>query len=131
MENGLSNIEKSELKSVVAKGDLGSVLQPLIREIHLFDSFVAGTTYLESQDVLDTLAVGNLLVLEREENKFDINAILIKTDKGIKIGYVPEKDNVIFARLMDAGKLLRGRIKSIDKRHDFSKISIGIFLVDV
>ena len=131
MENGLSNIEKSELKSVVAKGDLGSVLQPLIREIHLFDSFVAGTTYLESQDVLDTLAVGNLLVLEREENKFDINAILIKTDKGIKIGYVPEKDNVIFARLMDAGKLLRGRIKSIDRRHVFSKISIGIFLVDV
>ena len=131
MGNGLSKIEKGELKSVIAKGDLGSVLQPLIKEIHLFDSYVAGTTHLESQDVLDTIKAGDLLTLEREENKFDMNAILIKTEKGIKIGYVPEKDNVIFARLMDAGKLLRARIKSVEKKHDFSKISIGIFLVDV
>ena len=131
MGNGLSKIEKGELKSVIAKGDLGSVLQPLIKEIHLFDSYVAGTAHLESAEVLDMIKVGDLLTLEREENKFDMNAILIKTEKGIKIGYVPEKDNVVFARLMDAGKLLRARIKSVEKKHDFSKISIGIFLVDV
>ena len=81
--------------------------------------------------MLDTIKAGDLLTLEREENKFDMNAIMIKTEKGIKIGYVPEKDNVVFARLMDAGKLLRARIKSVEKKHDFSKISIGIFLVDV
>ena len=44
------------------------------------------------------------------DNKFDSNAILILTESKKKLGYVPEKDNVIFARLMDAGKLLIARI---------------------
>ncbi len=131
MDSGLSKIEKNELKRIVAQDELGSVLQPLIKEIHLFDSFVAGTTHLDSPEVLDTLQEGEMLFLEREQNKFDSNAIRIMTEKRVKIGYVPEKDNIIFARLMDAGKMLRARIQSIEKRHDFSKISIGIYLVDV
>jgi len=131
MGNGLSKIEKNELRKYVAQDEIGSVLQPLIREIHLFDSFVAGTTHLNDPKVLDTLCEGDTLILERENNKFDSNAIRIMTESRIRIGYVPEKDNLIFARLMDAGKLLRARIKSIEKKHDFSKISIGIFLVDV
>lgn len=131
MDSGLSKIEKNELKRIVAQDELGSVLQPLIKEIHLFDSFVAGTTHLDSPEVLDTLQEGEMLFLEREQNKFDSNAIRIMTEKRVKIGYIPEKDNIIFARLMDAGKMLRARIRSIEKRHDFSKISIGIYLVDV
>ena len=47
-----------------------------------------------------------------------------------KLGYVPEKDNIIFARLMDAGKLLIARIFKITKRGSFTQISIGIYLVD-
>ena len=47
-----------------------------------------------------------------------------------KLGYVPEKDNIIFARLMDAGKLLIERISKITKRGSFTQISIGIYLVD-
>ena len=47
-----------------------------------------------------------------------------------KLGYVPEKDNLIFARLMDAGKLLVAKIKKIQKRGTFTQISIGIYLVD-
>ena len=47
-----------------------------------------------------------------------------------KLGYVPEKDNQIFARLMDAGKLLKAKITKIDKKGSFYQISIGIYLVD-
>lgn len=48
----------------------------------------------------------------------------------IAFGDVPEKDNTVFARLMDAGKLLIARITKIEKRRNFTQISIGIFLVD-
>lgn len=50
---------------------------------------------------------------------------------GVKIGYVPEKDNAIFSRLMDAGKLLVAYITGMQKRSvDYQQISIVIYLVD-
>ena len=42
----------------------------------------------------------------------------------------PEKDNIIFARLLDAGKMLAAKIKGIEKKGSFTKIAIGIYLVD-
>ena len=45
-------------------------------------------------------------------------------------GYVPEKDNVIFARLMDAGKMLSARIANIERKGSFTQIKIGIYLID-
>ena len=109
---------------------IGDLLQPVIREIHLFDSFVAGTTHLTDPSVLEEIKVGDQLSLLRENNKFDSNAILILTADKKKLGYVPEKDNIIFARLLDAGKMLAAKIKGIEKKGSFTKIAIGIYLVD-
>ena len=39
-------------------------------------------------------------------------------------------DNIVFARLPDAGKMLAAKIKGIEKKGSFTKISIGIYLVD-
>ena len=47
-----------------------------------------------------------------------------------KLGYVPEKDNIIFSRLMDAGKLLTAQVKKIEQKGGFRQISIGIYLID-
>ena len=91
---------------------------------------MAGTTHLADPSVLDTITVGDKLLLMREDNKFDSNAVMILTAEKRKLGYVPEKDNVVFARLMDAGKLLTARITKIEKRGSFNQISIGIYLVD-
>ena len=60
------------------------MIKPLVREIHLFDSFVAGTAYLADLSVLDEIKEGDKLTLRREENKFDDNAILIFTQSGKK-----------------------------------------------
>ena len=128
-EKGLT-IKNDSLVTVAAEKGIGEVIKPLVSEIHLFDSFVAGTTYLNDQSVLEEINEGDKLTLRREDNKFDDNAILIFTEKGKKLGYVPEKDNVIFARLMDAGKLLCAIIKDIERKGSFTKISIGIYLVD-
>ena len=129
MENKLS-IKEDGLISLVEERDLGNIIKPLTKEIHLFDSFEAGTTHLADPSVLETIKVGDKLSLMRENNKFDSNAVMILTDEKKKLGYVPEKDNIIFARLMDAGKLLIARFTKIEKRRSFSQISIGIFLVD-
>ena len=113
-----------------AKG-IGDVLKPLIKEIHLFDTYIAGTTHLKDKTVLDEIEVGQKLTLKREINKFDEKAIMLITENGKKVGYVPEKDNVIFSRLMDAGKLLSAKVTDIKERnHEFKQISIGIYLID-
>ena len=130
MSNELIEQKTGGLVSAINQQGLGEMLKPLIKETHLFDSYVAGTTHLEDQTVLDEIKVGDKLSLFREDNKFDSNAIIIKMESRKKLGYVPEKDNIIFARLMDAGKMLAAKIKDIEKKGSFSKISIGIYLVD-
>lgn len=45
-----------------------------------------------------------------------------------KIGYIPKSDNEIFSRLMDAGKLLFGKITHKDRKGNWLKINIKIFL---
>ena len=130
MSNELVEQKTGELVSAINQQGIGELLKPLIREIHLFDSFVAGTTHLKDSSVLEEIKVDDKLKLIREDNKFDSNAVMILTEDGKKVGYVPEKDNIIFARLMDAGKLLAAKITKISKRGTFYQISIGIYLVD-
>lgn len=129
MANELT-IKEQALVSLVRDNDLGDVLKPLIKEIHLFDSYVAGTTHLKESSVLEEIKEGDRLSLKREDNKFDSNAIIVMLEDGRRLGYVPEKDNIIFARLMDAGKLLKAYITEIKERGSFKQISIGIYLVD-
>ena len=129
MANELTTKEQAFV-SVVEGHELGDIIKPLIKEIHLFDSYIAGTTHLKDKSVLEAIQVGNMLSLQREDNKFDSNAILILCEDGRKLGYVPEKDNIIFARLMDAGKLLKAKITKIDQKGSFKQISVGIYLVD-
>lgn len=130
MSNELIEKKDNELVATISQQGLGEMLKPLIREIHLFDSYVAGTTHLEDKSVLEEINIGDKLNLLREDNKYDNNAILIITEGKKKLGYVPEKDNLIFARLMDAGKLLVARITQIKIRGNYHQISIGIYLVD-
>ena len=123
-------VRKDDMVALVSGKGVANAVKPLLQEIHLFDSFVAGTMSLKDPSVLDALTEGDKLSLRREVNKFDENAIALLSPSGEKIGYVPEMDNVIFARLMDAGKVLSARIDSIDRKGAFSQIRIGIYLVD-
>lgn len=130
MADELSLNRKQDLIVQADGNGIGELLQPLIREVHLFDSYIAGTTHLQDPSVLDAVAVGDKLTLRREDNKFDEHAILLLAADGRRVGYIPEKDNIIFARLMDAGKALCAKITKIEKRGSFTQISIGIWLVD-
>lgn len=104
--------------------------KPFEQEIHLFDTVIAGTTHVKNIDLLvKNLQEGDDLQFFREpKNKHDERAIVIRTRTGDKLGFVPQADNIVFSRLMDAGKLLFGRITKMEERGSWWKITIRIFL---
>lgn len=123
-------IKKEDAVILADAKNIGEIIKPLTQEIHLFNSYIAGTSYIKDPTVFDEITVTSKLRLQRENNKFDESAILLLTENGKKAGYIPEKDNVIFARLMDAGKLLSAKVTGIEKKGSFIQIRIGIYLVD-
>lgn len=110
-------------------GDI-AIPKPYERDIYLFDTHVAGTSHIEGIKELEPyLNIGDKLDFFREvDNQYDENAIVIKNADGVKIGYVPMQENIIFSRLLDAGKNLFGRITSKEMCGNWLKIKIQIFL---
>lgn len=112
------------------KGGELVVPKPFEKDIFLFDTHVAGTSHIEGIEELEPhLNIDDRLDFFREpDNRYDKEAIVIKTAESVKIGYVPKQDNVIFARLMDAGKLLFGRISGKEKKGSWVKLDIKVFM---
>ncbi|HFI0234874.1 TPA: HIRAN domain-containing protein [Streptococcus suis] len=109
-----------------------SEFQPFQRDIFLFDTLVAGTSHIEGIEELEPfIQLDDRLEFFRDvHNSYDQNAIEIRNMDGIKIGFVPKKDNVVFSRLMDAGKLLYGKVTNKELQGSWVKIYISIFLQD-
>ena len=129
MSNALTKSETNQI-ALLNKQELSDVIKPLNTEIHLFDTFIAGTLQLKDKEILEKLDIGEKLVLRRQETLFDSNTINIYNNNDVKLGYIPEKDNVIFARLMDAGKCLIAKVADIQKKPSMNVITIGIYLID-
>ena len=129
--NDIIKADEGGLVSLLhGKGGGLSIPKPFEKDIFLFDSHVAGTTFIDGIDKLEPfLNIDDRLDFFREpDNHYDPKAIVIKNTDGVKIGYVPKEDNVIFSRLMDAGKLLFGKISNKEKKGNWLKIYIKIFL---
>ena len=69
--------------------------------------------------------------LRQQDNPYDANAIEIRNDMNVKIGYVPKADNIVFSRLMDAGKLLYGKVIFKEILDNWVKIQIEIYLHEI
>ena len=130
----MDEIIKSDATDIVSffKGNDGkiSIPRPFERDIFLFDCHIAGTSHIDSiKEITELLHEDDRLEFFREpDNPHDKRAIVIKNADGIKVGYVPRRDNIVFSRLMDAGKLLFGRVKSKEMINGWMKIKIQIFL---
>jgi hypothetical protein len=130
----MGELVKSESGGLVSilhsKGGNLDIPKPFERDIFLFDTHVAGTSYIEGIEELEPhINIDDKLDFFREpDNPHDNRAIVIKNTHSVKIGYVPKADNVIFSRLMDAGKLLFGRVTTKEKKGDWLKIGIKVFL---
>lgn len=100
------------------------------RLFNIGKNIIAGTSYTEDKTLFEDLKPADSLILRREENWFDEKAILILNQNNQKLSYIPRKDNIIFSRLLDAGKLLTAKVKEIKPKGDFYRIKIAIYLID-
>lgn len=132
----MGNLIKTDGNNLVSllhgKGGQLAVPKPYEREIFLFDTQVAGTSYVDNiKEIESKLETDVRLEFFREpDNKYDKKAIVIKTVDGDKVGYVPRQDNVIFSRLMDAGKLLFGKVSSKEMKGEWLRIGLKVYLKD-
>lgn len=129
MSNKLTKDNKREIASLT-NTKLNELLNPLSKEIHLFDTYIAGTMNIKDISILKNIKVNEKLNLIRKESIYGTNTIDIYKENDIKIGYIPEKDSEVFARLMDAGKCLIAKVSKIDTKGSFISIGIGIYLID-
>ncbi len=106
---------------------------PFVREILLLESRVVGTGFVK--DIVkktQSIVPGDILPLRREpQNHYDARAIQVLNGKEERIGYVPRVDNTVLSRLMDAGKLLYAKVKSVDGGYNWLRIDIDIYMRDL
>lgn len=106
---------------------------PFVREILLLESRVVGTGFVK--DIVkktQSIVPGDILPLRREpQNHYDARAIQVLNGKEERIGYVPRVDNTVLSRLMDAGKLLYAKVKSVDGEYNWLRIDIDIYMRDL
>jgi hypothetical protein len=71
---------------------------------------LAGFRYHDAAETWRHLTVGDRLQLVREgDNPYDANAVRVEW-RGVKLGYVPQRDNAAVARQMDRGAALEAHV---------------------
>ena len=132
MSQAIVKIDPKYLEIVRSSLDKTGLPKPFVQEVELLNCNIAGTTFLNLKDIEPKLKKNQLLVLKREpKNKYDDKAILILTEDGQKLGYVPQEKNEILSRLMDAGKLLFGRLDEKNWVDRWLRLDIQVYLRDL
>lgn len=97
------------------------------RDLFLFESRVAGAFYRDLLAVEGMLEEGDLLFLVREpDNQYDTNAVLVTTDDGYVLGYIPRDKNSFPAEMMDSGRKLYAILSDLYLSQ--SRLLIDVFL---
>ena len=106
---------------------------PYVKEIFLMKCHIAETSYRGNiKEIEKELQEKDLLVFKREsDNRYDELAIVIFDTKGQKLGYVPRDRNEVIARLMDAGKLIFGKLERKQWKDDWLKADIRVYMRDM
>ena len=132
MSQAIVKIDPKYLEIVRTSLDKTGLPKPFVQEVELLNCNIAGTTFLNLKDIEPNLKKNQLLVLKREpKNEYDDKAILILTEDGQKLGYVPQERNEILSRLMDAGKLLFGRLDEKNWVGRWLRLDIQVYLRDL
>ncbi len=111
----------------IEKFGLGDVIKPFIREIFLDDVFVHGVLFDRR---LGKLKAGDELLLVRKKPPYDEYTVAVYKGKE-RFGELAEKDERIFARLLDAGKKLTAKVKRVVLLPDYSALEISIIMKDL
>jgi len=131
--NEVIRIDETNIVSLLNSGKgIFDVGKPFSRQIYLISARIAGAYYVDGiHDLIEKIKAGAKLRFIREtDNKYDKLAILVKDQNNNKLGYVPREKNPILARLMDAGKLIYGTVKTINNDDSYINIEMEIYMDD-
>ena len=132
MTQAMVKIDPKYLEIINTSLDKSGLPKPFVQEVELLKCHIAGTSFLNLDDIEPKLKKHQLLVLKREpKNEYDDNAILILTEDGQKLGYVPQEKNEVLSNLMDAGKLLFGKLNEKTWVDDWLKLDVQVYLRDL
>ena len=132
MSQAMIKIDPKYLEIIRTSLDKTGLPKPFVQEVELLNCNIAGTTFLDLEDIEPKLKKHQLLVLKREpKNEYDGNAILILTEDGQKLGYVPQEKNEVLSNLMDAGKLLFGKLNEKTWVDNWLKLDVQVYLRDL
>lgn len=108
--------------------------KPFENEVYLLTTYISQSESIEEMNnIVEDFEDDEELALLRETNDdkdalinfdFDEYAIIVQRKDGKKLGYIPRHDNKVLARLMDAGKLLYGKVTSASKSYVDEPVSI-------
>ncbi|ARU32874.1 HIRAN protein [Sulfuriferula sp. AH1] len=108
----------------------GSILAAQVTaQILVQSSPLAGFQYYAGKTLWNELHEGDALVLVREPgNEHDPRAVRVEW-RGIKLGYVPRRDNAAVARMLDNGTPLDARITRLNKsRNPWQRILFEVYV---
>ena len=132
MSQAIVKIDPKYLEIIRTSLDKTGLPKPFVQEVELLNCNIAGTTFLDLEDIEPKLKKHQLLVLKREpKNEYDDNAILILTEDGQKLGYVPQEKNEVLSNLMDAGKLIFGRLVKKNWVDNWLKLDVQLYMRDL
>ncbi|WP_203623214.1 MULTISPECIES: HIRAN domain-containing protein [unclassified Lacticaseibacillus] len=98
-------------------------------EIFLINHHVAGTAHVPDPATLTAdLALGQQVRLLREKNAYDAFATRVETLPGRKLGYLPKRENIVIARLLDAGLNVYAKITDWTMKGNWPYVRLDIFL---
>lgn len=137
-KNEISTMEQDVLAVSFLKQTGNSVQTPFSREIFLMHTMINGAMHVENiHKRAAKLQMGDRVQLILEpKNKYDEKAILVKNEKGHKLGYIPRSKNEVLYHLLDAGKMLFGIVDGGDigellgPEDQWVEIFIDVYMVD-
>ena len=103
---------------------------PLLPDCEYLDLIaITGTQFMKNkQEMMSTVKAQDEVKLVREAtNAYDSNAILVTDHAGTKLGYIPRKDNAVFAGLLDHGIKLFGKAYSVEMVNEDLHIFVEIY----
>ncbi len=121
-------IKQETLLSTIKNDGLGQLIKPLTKEIYLADTHVSGLLFRNESPFLN-FKEGEELTLKREKTPYDEFTVAVY-QKDNRIGEISEFHNEIYARLLDAGKALKAKVRFFVVEDEFQVLSISIYMID-
>lgn len=125
MANELAVVEENWLDLA---GKFKDLPMPFERTVFLTECHLAGTAEIDDMLVKTrNVETGTPLVMKRmPTDAQDARAIAALTAAGDIVGYVPRRYAAVFARLMDAGKLLSAKVTEKSLENHWLDLAVSI-----